>query len=72
MDRSCLVEARVRMGWSQATVARRLQVSLSHYEKIERGDRNPGVHLARAINELFGVHACDVPADFVEPYLPTA
>jgi len=59
MDRSRLIEARKRKGWSQATAAYRLQISLSHYEKIERGVRMPGVHLARAINEVFGAHVCD-------------
>lgn len=59
MKRTSLIEARLEKGLSQAEAARMLRISRSHYEKLERGVRQPGVHLADAINALFGVQILD-------------
>lgn len=48
-----LRNARNRLGWTMERAAESLLISLSHYTKLERGTRRPGVHLARAINGIF-------------------
>ena len=49
-DKNKLLDARKRKGWSQEQAARHLLISKSFYQKLELGERNPGVHLAIIIN----------------------
>ena len=43
MNRYYLVEARIRLGYSQRKTAREAGVSYQHYSKIEKGDRGKKV-----------------------------
>lgn len=43
MNRYYLVEARVKLGYSQRKTAREAGISYQHYSKIEKGDRGKKV-----------------------------
>ena len=51
---SKLFEARNRRGWSQDQAAKHLLISKSFYQKLELGERKPGMHLAIIINMVLG------------------
>lgn len=55
-----MVEARKRKGWSQAQAAEHLLISKSFYQKLELGERAPGVHLAIFINKIYQESIYDV------------
>ena len=57
---SKLVEARNRRGWSQDQAAKHLLISKSFYQKLELGERAPGVHLAIFINKIYQEDIFDV------------
>jgi len=42
-----------------------LVISLSHYTKLEHGARKPGIHLARAINNMFDTKIYDISSEGV-------
>lgn len=52
-----LIEARHQKGWSQGEMANHLLVSKSFYQKLESGQRKPGIHLAMIIEEKLGKDA---------------
>lgn len=52
MNRTCLIEARKTLGFTQEDVAACLGISSSHYSMIESGDRTPSLPLARKISQL--------------------
>jgi putative transcriptional regulator len=45
---------RAQLGWRQLDLARRLDVYQSEVSQIERGEREPGVHLAKRIARALG------------------
>jgi putative transcriptional regulator len=45
---------RAEKGWRQLDLARRLDVYQSEVSEIERGEREPGVHLAKRIARALG------------------
>lgn len=55
-----LIEARKKKGWSQAQAAEYLLISKSFYQKLELGERAPGVHLAIFINGIYQEDIFDV------------
>jgi len=42
-----------------------LVISLSHYTKLEHETRRPGIHLARAINNMFDTRIYDISSEGV-------
>ncbi len=60
-----LITARKSLGWTMERAAQNLLISLSHYSKLERGTRKPGIHLARAINNIFYSNVYEVTQDGV-------
>lgn len=47
-----LIQLRSALGLYQTDMAQRLDISYSHYEKLERGERNPSKYLQRIIDEI--------------------
>ena len=45
---------RTENAWSQAYVAKKLEVSQSYYCMVEAGDRNPSLALIKKLEALFG------------------
>jgi putative transcriptional regulator len=45
---------RSERGWRQLDLARRLDIYQSEVSAIERGEREPGVHLAKRIAKVLG------------------
>ena len=43
---------RKALGLEQTQMALRLEISYSHYQKIERGERKPSKYLQRLIDEI--------------------
>lgn len=60
-----LVNARRSLGWTMQRASDYLVISLSHYTKLEHGTRKPGVHLARAINNMFDARIYDISSEGV-------
>jgi transcriptional regulator with XRE-family HTH domain len=52
-------------GWSQAELARALEVSPSQLSQLFSGYRNPGLKTIESIGEILGLHAAELlmPAD---------
>ncbi|MDD4334797.1 MAG: helix-turn-helix domain-containing protein [Desulfotomaculaceae bacterium] len=50
--RKVLIQKRKGAGFTQESIAIRLNISLSFYRKIEQGSRNPGLELAQNIAKL--------------------
>jgi transcriptional regulator with XRE-family HTH domain len=46
---------RRRRGFSQMDIVRKFEVSLSHYQKIERGDLDPRLTTLRKLADAFDV-----------------
>lgn len=60
-----LRKARCDLGLTMAKAAEALFISLSHYSKLEHGTRSPGVHLAKTINNTFGLEIYRITQDGV-------
>ena len=58
--RNRIAQWRIQKGWRQLDLARRLDVYQSEVSEIERGDREPGVYLAKKIARAFGKKVEDV------------
>ena len=54
--RKNLKEARQKAGMTQKEVAEYLEVTLSHYQMIEQGDRVGAVDLWDKLEDLFSIH----------------
>jgi putative transcriptional regulator len=52
--RNQIARWRAQKGWRQLDLARRLDVYQSEVSEIERGDREPGVYLAKRIARALG------------------
>ncbi len=52
MDRMWLKQARLKQGFTQQEVARRIQKTGACYHLIEKGTRRPSVELAKKIGEV--------------------
>lgn len=73
--RVALYEARKKKGLSVKEVASKLGISDSFYYKIEKGQRNPTIALAKQISDLLGEdmetlffgEALDVSSSTVQP-----
>ncbi|WP_430508374.1 helix-turn-helix transcriptional regulator [Rossellomorea marisflavi] len=53
IKRSYLKEKRKKMGLTQEQVAKKLGISITFYNQIENGTRNPKLKLALEIAEFF-------------------
>ena len=51
---------RLRRGLSQMDVVRRYEFSLSHYQKIERGELDPRFTTLRKLAEVYGVSVSEL------------
>ncbi|AYF00405.1 transcriptional regulator [Paracoccus yeei] len=58
--RNRIPDLRQQRGWSQADLARQLQVSRQTVNALERGRYDPSLPLAFAIARLFGLAVEDV------------
>lgn len=56
LARTRLVNLRRQHGLTQQEVADKLQITRSFYSMIEINDRNPTLHLAKKMAELFGTN----------------
>jgi putative transcriptional regulator len=52
--RNRIAQWRIQKGWRQLDLARKLDVYQSEVSEIERGDREPGVYLAKRIARALG------------------
>ena len=52
--RNRIARFRVENGWRQLDLARKLDVYQSEVSEIERGEREPGVYLAKRIARALG------------------
>lgn len=48
-------EIRRKKGYSQEFVARKLNISLRHYQKIEKGDTIPNVIIGLKLAQILGI-----------------
>ena len=46
---------RIRRGWTQEFVARQAEITLSAYQKIETGRRQPSYRVLIRLEDLFGM-----------------
>ena len=53
--RTWLIDMRHEQGLSEKEVATRLGIKQPHYHRIEHGEGNPSVDLAKKIGKLYGV-----------------
>lgn len=53
-------EVRRKRGLSQMDLVRRFEFSLSHYQKIERGDLDPRLSTVKRIAKAFGVSMAEL------------
>ena len=51
---------RLKKGWRQLDLARKLDIYQSEVSAIERGEREPGVFLAKRIAKVFGMKVDEV------------
>ena len=58
--RNRIAQWRTAKGWRQLDLARKLDVYQSEVSEIERGDREPGVYLAKRIARALGKKVEDV------------
>jgi putative transcriptional regulator len=50
-----LKEIRKEMGLSQRQVAKKIKISNTYYQQIEKGERNPGFSVAIRISDFFNI-----------------
>lgn len=62
-----LKELRADKGWTQADVAARAGVSVSHISDMERGRRHPSTPILQALADLYGVSVPELYQSSSEP-----